>query len=613
MRNVLFHIAESLVDDYSGNTNIFDLAIKFSDNKLLVDENYNILSHFGKIPSLDLNEDGENIEIEYNTHAVRNKYELQDVNYPDHSNQIYNLGYASKDKEKFEISIKQGDEVAENELLYQINGSDLTIKMPNINNIDLDVTVTIKDTNKEDLQEPYISGEEPKSAQPIILTQDIRLESLTAMSLSSNVSIIGNDYYLAYYGSSLFTSTNGTSNFIKDLSLLVENNHLSQNTGSLFSKYEANSNITIKNLSIYGSLINFGYYLSSDSTDDTTSETTPTEVIAVIATNATLDNIKTYLNVDAKYGLSGSNYQDIQLYLFASAVGYESGEEKISTAYNYGFISVPNGLDGKDGQTATSYSASPTAGGNGSAGKDIKAFKGNIADYTVNNQGVLRAGDGGNAGAGGSTYYVLGTDGVIKNSITNTIHTSSVDPADAGENGEGGGGTSSGFTGNVISVDGSTASKGVRGRDPFGNLILMDTEVFWNITGGTKALTLNFGEKASDTFEEFLVLTVACESAVSDTNTWEYYNGTGASYGYFGVAWIRVDKNARESYLKPIIDFLFGSASGDIKTGSNTSTWSGVPVPNDSGTIDISRTYGYYQFTLDGNGNVKVADNDKYN
>ena len=615
LRNELFHIAESSVDNYSGNTNIFNLAIKFSDNKLLVDENYNILSHFGKIPSLDLNEDRKNIEIEYNTHAVRNKYELRDVNYPDHSNQIYNLGYASKDKEKFEISIKQGEnEVAENELLYQINGSDLTIKMPNISNVDLDVKVTIKKTNKTHKQKAYLNGATPKKAQPIILTQDIRLQSLTAMSLTSNVSIIGNDYYLAYYGSSLFTSTDGTSNFIKDLSLLVENNHLSQNTGLLFSQYNENSDITIKNISIYGSLINFGYYLSSNSTDETTGESIPTEVIAVIATNATLDNIKTYLNVDAKYGLNGSSYQDIQLYLFASAVGHEDGSStKISTAYNYGFISVPNGLDGKDGQTATSYSASPTAGGAGTAGKDIKAYKGNVSEYTVNNKGVLRAGDGGNAGAGGSTYYVLGTDGVIKNSITNTIHTSSVNPANPGDNGKGGGETSSGFTGNVISVDGVTASEGVRGRDPFGNLILMDTQVYWDATGGTKALTLNFGEKDSDTFEEFLVLTVACQSAVGDTNTWEYYNDTGADYGYFGVAWIRVDKGARDSYLKPIIDFLFGSASGDIKTGSNTSTWSGVPVPNENRTEDIERTYGYYQFALDEKGNVKVADNDKYN
>ena len=599
LRNELFHIAESLVVDYSGNTNIFNLAIKFSDNKLLVDENYNILSHFGKIPSLDLNEDEENIEIEYNTHAVRNKYELRDVNYPDHSNQIYNLGYASKDKEKFEISIKQGEnEVAENELLYQINGSDLTIKMPNISNVDLDVKVTINKTNKTHEQEAYLNGATPQKAQPIILTQDIRLQSLTAMSLTSNVSIIGNDYYLAYYGSSLFTSTNGTSNFIKDLSLLVENNHLSQNTGSLFSQYNENSDITIKNISIYGSLINFGYYLSSNSTDETT--------IAVIATNATLDNIKTYLNVDAKYGLSGSSYQDIQLYLFASAVGHEDGSStKISTAYNYGFISVPNGLDGKDGQTATSYSASPTAGGAGTAGKDIKAYKGNVSGYTVNNKGVLRAGDGGNAGAGGSTYYVLGTDGVIKNSITNTIHTSSVNPANPGDNGKGGGETSSGFTGNVISVDGSTASKGVRGRDPFGNLILMDTTTYWDSTGSKRSLTVRFS-----TDKNFLVLTVATQSPGYNPGTWEYHNDTGAEYGYFGVAWIRVDKNNGSTYLQSIMGLLFCSASA---SENNTYTMT-VPQPNGGNNTDeISKGYSYYQFALDEKGNVKVADNDKYN
>ena len=279
----------------------------------------------------------------------------------------------------------------------------------------------------------------------------------------------------------MFTSTDGTSNFIKDLSLLVENNHLSQNTGSLFSQYKDNSNITIKNLNIYGSLINFGYYLSdTDSTDDTTSETTPTEVIAVIATNATLDNIKTYLNVDAKYGLNGSSYQDIQLYLFASAVGHEDGSStKISTAYNYGFISVPNGLDGKDGQTATSYSASPTAGGAGTAGKDIKAYKGNVSEYTVNNKGVLRAGDGGNAGSGGSTYYVLGIDGIRGDASTNSGSTEGAvyyetTPGAAGTPGKGG--IATGFNGNAIAVGGVSSTNGVKGREPFGNLILRATE-----------------------------------------------------------------------------------------------------------------------------------------
>lgn len=616
LRDELFYIINSTVENYSNNDNISNLAIKFSDNKLLVDENYNILSHFGKIPSLDLNEDGENIEIEYNTHAVRNKYELRDVNYPDHSNQIYNLGYASKDKEKFEISIKQGEnEVAKNELLYQINGSELTIKMPNISNVDLDVKVTIKKTNKTHKQKAYLNGATPKKAQPIILTQDIRLASLTAMSLSSNVSIIGNDYYLAYYGSSLFTSTDGTSNFIKDLSLLVENDHLSQNTGSLFSQYKDNSNITIKNLNIYGSLINFGYYLSdTDSTDDTTSETTPTEVIAVIATNATLDNIKTYLNVDAKYGLNGSSYQDIQLYLFASAVGHEDGSStKISTAYNYGFISVPNGLDGKDGQTATSYSASPTAGGAGTAGKDIKAYKGNVSEYTVNNKGVLRAGDGGNAGSGGSTYYVLGIDGIRGDASTNSGSTEGAvyyetTPGAAGTPGNGG--IATGFNGNAIAVGGVSSTNGVKGREPFGNLILRETESYWTgkSGGGESSLLIKFATADGD--QAFLSLYVATESATQ--GTWEIDEIAGVQHAYYGVAWINT--STRDNYLPNVIQFLFGSASGDIKTGSSTCTWSGVPQPNGhEGPNEISQDYGYYQFALDEKGNVKVADNDKYN
>ena len=137
----------------------------------------------------------------------------------------------------------------------------------------------------------------------------------------------------------------------------------------------------------------------------------------------------------------------------------------------------------------------------------------------------------------------------------------------------------------------------------------MDTTTYWDSTGSKRSLIVRFS-----TDKNFLVLTVATQYAGYNPRTWEYYNDTGADNGYFGVAWIRVDKNARESYLKPIIDFLFGSASGDIKTGSSACTWSGVPVPNESGTIDISRTYGYYQFALDDEkGNVKVADNDKYN
>ena len=613
LRDELFYISDSAIENYSNNTNISKLPIKFSDNNLLIDENYNILSHFGKILSTDLNEDGENIEIEYNTHAVRNKYELRDVDYPNHTNKIYNLGYASKDKEKFEISIKQGEnEVAKNELLYQINGSDLTIKMPNVNNVDLDVKVSIKTDNQTITNAKDLEGKEPKSAQPIILTQDIRLSELTAMLLSSDVSRIGNDYYIAYHGSSLFTSTDGTSNFIKDLSLLVENNHLSQNTGSLFSEYKANSNITIKNLSIYGSLINFGYYLSSNSTDNTTSETTPTEVTAVIATNAILDNIKTYLNVDAKYGLDGSEYQNITLSLFASKVGHKDGDNNISTGYNYGFISVPNGIDGKDGETATSYSDSPTAGGDGTAGKGIKAYKDSITGYTVNNLGVLRAGDGGNAGAGGSTHCVLGIDG-IRGNATNTNSGSTegavfheTTPGTAGDIGAGG--TITGFNGNAIAVGGASSTNGVRGREPFGNLVLRRTESYWaSKTVGTSSLKISF---AGDE-QGFISLYVATDSMTQ--GTWEIDEIEGVKHAYYGVAWINT--STRDNYLPNVIQFLFGSGSafGDIKTGSSTCTWSGVPQPNGEGPNLISQDYGYYQFAFDEKGNVKVADNDKYN
>ena len=468
---------------------------------------------------------------------------------------------------------------------------------------------TTEETLDLDQENPISTGTmestKPTVAAPIILVNDIVLNDITVTSHSPNVSIIGNDYYISYSGRTLFADSSADNQtYIKDLVILVENTLDDEYRGAIYSTFgkdanniDINDGIVIKNLKMFGSLSSYN-----------------NENPALIAANGTFDDIESFVNIDARFDLSVSgevvNHTQKTLSLFGNSKNIVNSDNTINTDVaitNYGLIVVPNGIDGVNGEHGNDTNVSGTDGKTGEDGTSIQAFSNANANNSkiMSNSGILRVGDGGNAGAGGSTYYVLGTDGIAASngdgiadakdsaefsendaSIGKAATKESVSINNDGEEvkttvaGVGAEGTISGFKdgSESISYAGSTALNGVQGRRPFYEILFQKTSLvnknepdsskdyhFIIIDGkGNRALTFDWKDENKDNFVS-------------------YNEETGG-----GINTLSVKQKELLAYL-----FGFGYNSND---GFYYSGETGSPiVPTDE------------------DGNVKVADNDKYN
>ena len=413
---------------------------------------------------------------------------------------------------------------------------------------------TTEETLDLDQEDPISTGTMestiPTVAAPIILVNDIVLNDTTVTSHSPNVSIIGNDYYISYSGRTLFADSSADNQtYIKDLIILVDNTLEDSHQGVLYSQVgntpeASGSGIIIKNLEMFGALAS---YKSSDP--------------ALIAANGTFDDIKSFVNIDTRFtitiGEETASYDNDILTLF----GDVENQTDVSVT-NYGLIVVPNGIDGANGKHGDETNAS---GGNGEAGKNGVSVRAFLSDDATNNgkimsnAGILRVGDGGNAGAGGSTYYVLGSDG-LSNSTTAKYSRNNASIGNAALIGTKG--SIFGFTDEScpISYDGSTALDGVKGREPFYSFNAQSTTYTGKIAEDDKYAVRIAGASTIDRID--------------------YYYG---NYDKIGANSQLTDKQ------KALLYTLFGfSSDGEKYTGSPI-------VPTDE------------------EGNIIVADNDKYN
>ena len=213
-----------------------------------------------------------------------------------------------------------------------------------------------------------------EDTQSIILVDDISfVESLGGNAGGAN--IIGNGYYMSFYGSSLFdTLFIKESSIIKDLSLLGE---VYGNNSFINAKEDSGTvnKLTFSNVALYGSVNNL------------------TNSSAIInGSNSTMTNLSSYISIN------GGNSQ--AMYLFDACVLSES-------ITNYGIITGANGKKGANGdniqyQFNWEYMNKLLNAENGDDGQSIKATSDNTNGNTITNKGVIIAGNGGNAGAGGS-------------------------------------------------------------------------------------------------------------------------------------------------------------------------------------------------------------------
>ncbi len=209
-----------------------------------------------------------------------------------------------------------------------------------------------------------LEATETKEAYSIIIEQDLSFFSGVGFSKAENLNIIGNGYYIAYYGASFYNSI--YSGFINDVSFLGVTYNQTLMTASA-------DKVKLCNIYLYGSVID--------------QENAP--ALIADANNSTIDGLKTYVAVN------GAGENGVVL---LGRVALETHDE-ISSATNYGLITAIRGTNGANGANANNIGSSGKDGTAGGSGASIKATEG---ASSMINKGILYAGDGGNGGAGGS-------------------------------------------------------------------------------------------------------------------------------------------------------------------------------------------------------------------
>lgn len=535
----------------------YSIAI-INDSKIVINEKYRVSSAF---PIYYYNADTGNASTPetIQTSKVVNEYAQNIVTYPEY--QPHQIATGISDFGKFTVTevdyvISQIDDNGNINIYLPSStapaSTTITISVhPDNDSETCEITATEETTEETldlDQEDPISTGTmestKPTVAAPIILVNDIVLNDTTVTSHSPNVSIIGNDYYISYSGRTLFAdSSAGNQTYIKDLIILVDNTLEDSHQGVLYSQVgntsEA-SGIIIKNLEMFGALAS---YKSSDP--------------ALISANGTFDDIKSFVNIDTRFtitiGEETASYDNDILTLF----GDVENKTDVSVTNN-GLIVVPNGIDGANGKHGDETNAS---GGNGEAGKNgvsVRAFSSDDANNgkIMSNAGILRVGDGGNAGAGGSTYYVLGSDG-LSNSTTAKYSRDNASIGNAA--GIGTKGSISGFTDESCSISygGSTALPGVKGREPFYSFDAQSTTL-------------------TDSEDNEYAVRIA---GISVVNQIVYYHNQ-----------LHIGANSQLTNEQNILLYTL------FRYNSGGTVYDGAPiVPTDE------------------DGNVKVADNDKYN
>ena len=363
---------------------------------------------------------------------------------------------------------------------------DSTVKVKNFTfNISVknEYSQTATITNS-DVVENAVKPNEPLS---IILMNDISFDSSNiepdGFVKKGNVNIIGNDYYISYFGSNFFKSLLGTNSYIKDIVFLGENDD------TLFVKKTTTSSTSIQadiiNIKYYGSIQrynkNSGALIdySGNYDGDTIEITSYVTITSDINTNNDLYSSGSHLQ-------SNSQFYDLTLFK-----GLASSSTPLKFT-NFGYISSANGMDGENGDNATDFGEDGEDGEDASAGKNVIISSTNIISLTDDNMGfvnngIIKAGDGGNGGAGGSGYRAEESISTLAEGYGEEARSEVPEPSEAGEGGQ------AGERGEIIvSTDSQEISawaqngidgiSGARGRYGFTKIEMLDTNRWYQAT-----------------------------------------------------------------------------------------------------------------------------------
>ncbi len=461
LKGIITEVDRTLIDE---NVSMIEMRknenlISSNSNLIIVNSNYSVENTYeesGYYSSWKTNTLQNNYEW---TETEFNKYNLVSQNLKIEGSEFNKIELTENDANLFIIDKGSDNELIQIKMLLsdkdKLKDNDticITSKvLDEYSSAGMAENESVTISNKDERQEKDFVSEDgkllikietngaPLSAQPIIFTQDISIKDFEPVTWNLNINIIGNGYYLSLYNT-LFNNV-GTSSaktpFIKDLLILNETYGK-----SYFVTEESTKQPVMNNLKLYGSVLD--YQLDS---------------AALINTRSSMKNIDSYVSINSKY--------EGNLTLYYSSIS--------TNANNYGTIVALNGQDGKNGGNATNPDGNGSKGDNGSNGWGIQTYK--IAETddqeanltTIKNFGILKVGDGGNGGAGGSTWYVRGVDGIQQaGAELNLFQYYNTEAGTKGVKGTAGntqGFSGSGYTG--IGYNGIDGANGTLGRIPF--------------------------------------------------------------------------------------------------------------------------------------------------
>ncbi len=397
------------------------------------------------------------------------------------SHQIESISFGVE-LDKFEVTTAP-DSFVENQN-YIIIGEEYQIYLNSLNpsgeNISL-ATITVTNSAGNDTSPTIterIDGDvTTKDPFSIILQDDISFTTVDGgFNKPASINIIGNGYYISYYNSPIFQSLEGINSFIKDVNFLADGYG-----NALFLSGEDNDSLSkLANIAIYGSTNNYtdssAAIINYTGSAFNTNESSDTNITIYASVVSTINVNNIYLNYA---GNDTSGISDITLF----------GDNINANVTYYGFVSASNGLDGRKGSNGSSINIDGSQGGNGSAGKDIIISR-NDDLVIAYDSAILKPGNGGNAGAGGSTYNSYGT--AYSERIT-YISDAVVDfdrgeAGAAGQSGDAGKiilGTDDSAEGSNLSLNGINALSGAKRRDRMTRVSLFDTGMKWGGAFGT--------------------------------------------------------------------------------------------------------------------------------
>lgn len=388
-------------------------------------------------------EDGETIESQISLATYNWK-----ANTFDEYNEItksLSINFSDDDMKDFEISISS----TTNPFIYYRDGSRFTIILNSSSHYAsgyFKVKFKMPEDIEDVVQEIGAEGKNKIEALTIVLTNDISFTNVSntnGFTMTENINIIGNNYYLSYYGSSLLHEVTGDS-YIKDINLLGEVYNSSLIISGNIKSFKLNDS------SVYGSVINYVTTNNNGTLINVNNEEN---------SSINLRNTNIYTNINnSRPKEEGIN----DIYLFNS---------NLNIADNLIFYGVVKALDGYSGiykDLDEKYD-----GEDGDSGGSIYLTTSNKPELSIECNGILITGYGGNARGGKSsakgvdlsfettTAQVTRSDSVIKNMQSGV----------AGASAQGGlQGNIIGFSGNLDShsQNGYNSLSGARGRHGFG-------------------------------------------------------------------------------------------------------------------------------------------------